>query len=89
MPFGIKSLFGEKEKQHQFESKDRARILAKRIDRQKSADLNSHQHGQPGGSRWCIGVPFLDRKLADDEGGRLVVSVCQRGFRVNRVWAGR
>jgi len=37
-------LFGEKEKQHQLESKDRARILAKRVDRQKSADLNSHQH---------------------------------------------
>ena len=41
----IKSLFGEKEKYPHIESKDCARNSAKHVDSQKSADLNSHQHG--------------------------------------------
>jgi hypothetical protein len=39
----IKSLFGEEEKLLHCESKDCARNLAKRVDSQKDADLNSHQ----------------------------------------------
>jgi hypothetical protein len=40
----IKSLFGEEEKLLHCESKDCARNLAKRVDSQKDADLNNHQH---------------------------------------------
>jgi hypothetical protein len=42
----IKSLFGEEEKELQFESKDCARNLAKCIDSQKEADLNRHQQAK-------------------------------------------
>jgi hypothetical protein len=43
MAFRIKSLFGENENLNHLASKDRARTLTKRVDRQKDADLNSHQ----------------------------------------------
>ena len=48
MAFKIKSLFGENENLNHLAGKDRARILTKRVDRQKDADLNSHQHRSDG-----------------------------------------
>jgi hypothetical protein len=41
--FGIKRLFGGRERQHRGESKVRASFSGKRGRRQKDADLNRHQ----------------------------------------------
>jgi len=51
LAFGIKNLFGGRERQHSLRSKDRARFSAKRLHRQKGADLNRHQQLSRAGRR--------------------------------------
>ena len=62
MAFRIKSLFGEIENLKHVASKDRARILTKPVDRQKDADLNSHQQSPlPASAASCLVGVKADR----------------------------